>query len=29
MIEYSFLPDGMGYHFEAIEVMKCLDEGKA
>jgi hypothetical protein len=25
--EYSLLPDGMGYHFEAIEVMKCLDEG--
>ena len=27
-IEYSLLPEGMGYHFEAIEVMKCLDEGK-
>jgi predicted dehydrogenase len=26
--EYSLLPDGMGYHFEAMEVMKCLDEGK-
>ena len=26
--EYSLLPDGMGYQFEAIEVMKCLDEGK-
>jgi predicted dehydrogenase len=26
--EHSLLPDGMGYHFEAIEVMKCLDEGK-
>jgi predicted dehydrogenase len=26
--EYSLLPDGMGYSFEAIEVMKCLDEGK-
>ena len=26
--EYSLLPDGMGYNFEAIEVMKCLDEGK-
>jgi hypothetical protein len=25
---YSLLPDGMGYQFEAIEVMKCLDEGK-
>ena len=26
--EFSLLPDGMGYQFEAIEVMKCLDEGK-
>jgi predicted dehydrogenase len=26
--EYSLLPDGMGYQFEATEVMKCLDEGK-
>ena len=26
--EYSLLPDGMGYQFEAIDVMKCLDEGK-
>jgi predicted dehydrogenase len=26
--EYSLLPEGMGYHYEAIEVMKCLDEGK-
>lgn len=26
--EYSLLPDGMGYQFEAVEVMKCLDEGK-
>lgn len=26
--EYSLIPDGMGYQFEAIEVMKCLDEGK-
>ena len=26
--EYSLIPDGMGYHFEAIEVMKCLDAGK-
>ena len=26
--EYSLLPEGMGYNFEAIEVMKCLDEGK-
>jgi predicted dehydrogenase len=27
-VEYSLLPDGMGYQFEATEVMKCLDEGK-
>jgi predicted dehydrogenase len=27
--EFSLLPEGMGYHFEAIEVMKCLDAGKA
>jgi len=26
--EYSLLPDGMGYQYEAVEVMKCLDEGK-
>jgi len=26
--EYSLLPDGMGYQFEAMEVMKCLEEGK-
>ena len=26
--EYSLLPDGMGYQFEAIEVMKCLAGGK-
>jgi predicted dehydrogenase len=26
--EYSLLPDAMGYQFEAMEVMKCLDEGK-
>lgn len=25
---YSLLPDGMGYQFEAAEVMKCLDAGK-
>ncbi len=24
----SWLPEGMGYHFEASEVMKCLDEEK-
>jgi predicted dehydrogenase len=27
-MEYSLIPDGMGYHFEAMEVMKCLDEGR-
>jgi predicted dehydrogenase len=26
--EFSLLPEGMGYHFEAAEVMKCIDEGK-
>jgi predicted dehydrogenase len=26
--DYSLLPDGMGYQFEAMEVMNCLDEGK-
>ena len=26
--EYSLIPEGMGYHFEALEVMKCLEEGK-
>jgi predicted dehydrogenase len=26
--EYSLLPDGMGYQFEALEVMNCLDKGK-
>jgi len=26
--EFSFIPEGMGYHYEAIEVMSCLDEGK-
>ena len=26
--EYSLIPDGMGYQFEAIEVMRCLREGK-
>lgn len=26
--EYSLLPEGMGYHYEAMEVMKCLDEGR-
>jgi predicted dehydrogenase len=27
-VEYSLLPEGMGYHYEAIEVMKCLEKGK-
>ncbi|MDR2888027.1 MAG: Gfo/Idh/MocA family oxidoreductase [Bacteroidales bacterium] len=26
--EHSFIPEGMGYHYEAAEVMRCLDEGK-
>jgi predicted dehydrogenase len=26
--KHSLLPEGMGYQFEAVEVMKCLDEGK-
>lgn len=26
--EYSFIPEGMGYQYEAEEVMRCLDEGK-
>jgi predicted dehydrogenase len=26
--EYSLLPEGMGYHYEAMEAMRCLDEGK-
>lgn len=26
--EFVFRPDAMGYHWEAEEVMKCLDEGK-
>lgn len=25
---YSLMPEGMGYHFEAIEVMNCLNEGR-
>ena len=25
--EHSLLPQGMGYQYEAVEVMKCLDEG--
>jgi predicted dehydrogenase len=27
-LDYSLLPEGMGYQFEAAEVMKCLDEGR-
>jgi len=26
--DYSLLPEGMGYQFEAAEVMKCLEEGR-
>lgn len=26
--EHSVMPEGMGYHYEALEVMRCLDEGK-
>ena len=26
--EYSLLPEGMGYQFEAAEVMNCLEEGR-
>jgi predicted dehydrogenase len=26
--DFSLLPEGMGYQFEAAEVMKCLDEGR-
>lgn len=26
--EYSLLPEGMGYQYEAMEVMRCLDHGK-
>jgi len=26
--EESMIPEGMGYHFEASEVMKCINEGK-
>lgn len=27
-VEYSLIPEGMGYQFEAAEVMKCIDEGR-
>jgi predicted dehydrogenase len=26
--EFVFRPDAMGYHYEAMEVMRCLDEGR-
>ena len=26
--EYSLMPEGLGYHYEAAEVMQCLDEGR-
>ena len=26
--EFSFIPDGMGYQFEAEEVMRCVEQGK-
>jgi hypothetical protein len=26
--EFVYNPEAMGYHWEAAEVMKCLDEGK-
>jgi len=26
---FNFSPESMGYHFEAEEVMRCLDEGKS
>jgi predicted dehydrogenase len=26
--EFSMIPEGMGYQYEAAEVMKCLDEGR-
>ncbi|HLP73098.1 MAG TPA: Gfo/Idh/MocA family oxidoreductase [Bacteroidales bacterium] len=26
--EFSLMPEGMGYQYEASEVMKCLDEGR-
>jgi predicted dehydrogenase len=26
--DYSLIPDGMGYQFEAAEAMKCLDKGR-
>jgi len=27
LVEYSDIPEGMGYHFEAQEAMRCLEEG--
>jgi predicted dehydrogenase len=29
MQEFEFTPDAMGYHWEAEEVMRCLDDGKS
>lgn len=26
--EFSLIPEGMGYNYEAVEVMRCLDEGR-
>ena len=26
--EFSLIPEGMGYHFEAMELMNCLNEGR-
>ncbi|HEX2969856.1 MAG TPA: Gfo/Idh/MocA family oxidoreductase [Bacteroidales bacterium] len=26
--EFSLMPEGMGYNYEAVEVMNCLDKGK-
>ena len=27
-VDFSFIPEGMGYHFEADEVMRCVEQGK-
>jgi len=27
-VNFSLIPEGMGYHFEAEEVMRCIEEGK-
>lgn len=26
--EYSLIPEGLGYHYEAIEAMRCIDAGR-